>query len=142
MTVEVELDNRSGWVVDAAAAAATVRAALAAEGVEDGELGVILVAPLEMAALNADHRGKDEPTDVLSFPMDGRDPVPDGVPRQLGDLVLCPQVAAEAGTPVAELLVHGALHLVGYDHETDGGRMLARQAELMEGVAEVAAAPA
>jgi probable rRNA maturation factor len=142
VTVEVELQNRSGWEVDPAEAAAALRTALAAEGVRDGELGLILVAPLEMAALNADHRGKDEATDVLSFPLDGRDPVPDGVPRQLGDLVLCPQVAAEAGTPLAELLVHGALHLVGYDHETDGGRMLARQAELMEEVADVAATPA
>jgi probable rRNA maturation factor len=142
VTVEVEVANRSGWVVDAAAAAAAVRAALAAEGVEDGELGLTLVAPLEMAVLNADHRGRDVATDVLSFPLDGRAPLPAGVPRQLGDLVLCPQVAAEAGTPVVELLVHGALHLVGYDHESDDGRMLARQAELMEGVAEVAAAPA
>ena len=78
MTVAVEIENRSGWLVDAAAAAVAVRAALAAEGVADGDLGLTLVGPLEMAALNADHRGKDEPTDVLSFPLDGRDPLPVG----------------------------------------------------------------
>jgi probable rRNA maturation factor len=142
VTVDVQVENRSGWAVDEPAAVAAVRAALAEEGVTEGELGLALVDPLEMTRLNADHRGKDAPTDVLSFPMDGLDPLPAGVPRQLGDLVVCPQVAAGAGTPVALLLVHGALHLVGYDHETDGGRMLARQAELMREVSAVAASPA
>ena len=142
MTLDVEVDNRSGWSVDEAAAAAVVRAALAAEGMTDGELGLILVGEAEMAELNAAHRGKPAPTDVLSFPMDGGDPLPAGLPRQLGDLVLCPQVAARAGTPIELLLVHGALHLLGYDHETDGGRMLARQDELMGEVEQVGASPA
>jgi probable rRNA maturation factor len=103
---------------------------------------VALVASSEIAALNARHRGASAPTDVLSFPIDGREPLREGVPRQLGDLVVCPQVAAADGTPLALLLVHGALHLVGYDHERDDGRMLARQAELLEEVMPVAASPA
>jgi probable rRNA maturation factor len=142
VTLEVEVENRSGWSVDEPAAAAAVRAALAAEGMTDGELGVTLVGEAEMAELNAAHRGKPVPTDVLSFPLDGGESLPDGLPRQLGDLVLCPQVAASAGTPIELLLVHGALHLIGYDHETDDGRMLARQHELMQGVGQVAASPA
>jgi probable rRNA maturation factor len=66
-----------------------------------------------MRELKREHLGVDEPTDVLSFPIDGRDALPAGVPRQLGDVVLCPQVVGEAWrTP----LVHGLLHLLGYDH--------------------------
>jgi probable rRNA maturation factor len=142
VTLEVEVQNRSGWSIDEPAAAAVVRAALAAEGVTEGELGLTLVAEAEMTELNAAHRGKSSPTDVLSFPLDGGEPLPAGLPRQLGDLVLCPQVAAAAGTPIELLLVHGALHLVGYDHEADDGRMLARQDELIEEVGQVAASPA
>jgi probable rRNA maturation factor len=81
-------------------------------------------------------------TDVLSFPIDGRALLPEGIPRQLGDLVVCPAVASAEGTPIATLLVHGALHLVGYDHETDDGAMLTRQNELLSEVAPVVADPA
>jgi hypothetical protein len=115
VTIEVEIDNRSGWKVDEPAVAAAVRCALAAEGIASG--------------------------DVLSFPMDGREPLPEGVPRQLGDVVVCPAVARAEGTPLETLLVHGALHLVGYDHEADGGAMLARQAELLQEVEPVVADP-
>ena len=142
MTLEVEISNRSGWRVDERAAAAVVRAALEAEGVTDGEVGLALVDAAEMTELNAGHRGVDRPTDVLSFPLDGDEPLPAGLPRQLGDLVVCPQVAADAGTPIELLLVHGALHLIGYDHEADDGRMLARQDTLIEEVERVAASPA
>ena len=86
-----------------------------------------------MAALNAAHRGKDEPTDVLSFPLDGLDALPDGLPRQLGDVVVCPERAEADGTPIALLLVHGVLHLVGYDHEADNGDMLRRQTGHLRG---------
>jgi probable rRNA maturation factor len=141
VTLDVEVSNRSGWRLDPAAAAEVLRSALRAEGVDGGDVGLIVVEPLEMAALNADHRGKHEPTDVLSFPIDGREPVGAGVPRQLGDVVVCPAVAAGAGTPLSVLLVHGALHLVGWDHETDHGEMLARQAELTAMVAHVDATP-
>jgi probable rRNA maturation factor len=142
VTVEVAIDNRSRWQVDAEAVRGTVAGALAAEGVTAGEVGVALVEPGEMAELNGAHRGKPAPTDVLSFPIDGVEPLPEGVPRQVGDLVVCPAVAADEGTPLEVLLVHGALHLVGYDHEVDDGRMLARQEQLLEEVAPVAAQPA
>ena len=110
--VEVEIENDSGWRVDEPAAAAVVRSAFAAEGVDSGEVGVAFVDERRIAELNAEHRGKPSATDVLSFPIDGRAPLPDGVPRQLGDLVVCPAVASAEGTPIATLLVHGTLHLV------------------------------
>ncbi|HEV8452993.1 MAG TPA: rRNA maturation RNase YbeY [Gaiellales bacterium] len=139
MTVEVEIENHSGWRVDEPAAVAAVRSALTAEGVDSGEVGVAFVDERRIAELNAEHRGKRSATDVLSFPIDGRASIPEGVPRQLGDLVVCPAVASAEGTPIATLLVHGALHLVGYDHETDDGAMLARQNELLSEVAPVVA---
>jgi probable rRNA maturation factor len=140
--VEVEIENDSGWRVDEPAAAAAVRSTLAAEGVQSGEVGVAFVDERRIAELNAKHRGKPSATDVLSFPIDGRALIPEGVPRQLGDLVVCPAVASAEGTPIATLLVHGVLHLVGYDHEADGGAMLARQNELLSEVAPVVADPA
>jgi probable rRNA maturation factor len=139
MTVHVEIENRSDHSVDEAAARAAVVATLLAEGVTAGEVGVVLVGSDEMAALNAAHRGKDEPTDVLSFPLDGREALPDDLPRQLGDVVVCPERAAADGTPVALLLVHGALHLVGHDHEADNGDMLRRQEAIFQEVGPVAA---
>jgi probable rRNA maturation factor len=111
--VAVELDNRSGVAVDEAAAAALARSVLAGEGIEQGELGLAFVGPEEMRALKRDHLGVDEETDVLSFPLDGREAVPAGVPRALGDVVLCPAVVGDAWQAP---LVHGLLHLLGYDH--------------------------
>ncbi len=122
MTVEV--DNRSGLEVDEAGAVALARSVLAAEGVEEGELGLAFVGPDEMRGLKRDHLGIDEATDVLSFPIDGRGEVPAGTPRALGDAVLCPQVVGEAWRGP---LVHGLLHLLGYDH---GAEMEAREQEL------------
>jgi probable rRNA maturation factor len=139
VTVRVEVENRSAHAVDEPAAAAAVADTLRAEGVTAGEVGVVLVEPGEMAALNAAHRGKDEPTDVLSFPLDGLDALPDGLPRQLGDVVVCPERAEADGTPIALLLVHGVLHLVGYDHEADNGDMIRRQNAIFEEVGPVAA---
>ena len=141
MTVQVEVENRSGHAVDEDAARAAVAATLRAEGVTAGEVGVVVVDPADMAALNSAHRGRDEPTDVLSFPLDGRDALPDGLPRQLGDIVVCPERAEADGTPIALLLVHGALHLVGYDHEADNGDMLRRQQAIFEEVEPVAVRP-
>lgn len=123
--IAVELENRSGTAVDADAVAALARETLAAEGVEDGDLGLALVGAAEMRALKRDHLGIDEPTDVLSFPIDGREALPDGVPRQLGDVVLCPEVVGEAWRFP---LVHGLLHLLGYDH---GDEMARRERELV-----------
>jgi probable rRNA maturation factor len=119
--IEVEVDNRSGVAVDEASAIALARDVLAAEGVESGELGLGFVAPDEIRALKAEHLGVDEATDVLSFPLDGRDELPEGVPRALGDVVLCPQVV---GDKWREPLVHGLLHLLGHDH---GDEMEARE---------------
>ncbi len=109
----VEVENRSGAEVDEAAAVELARRVLAAEGVEDGEVGLAFAGPEEMRALKRDHLGIDESTDVLSFPIDGREELAEGMPRALGDVVLCPQVVGDAWRPP---LVHGLLHLLGYQH--------------------------
>jgi probable rRNA maturation factor len=142
VTVTVEVRNRARIPLDGPAAAAVLAAAFAAEAVTDGEVGLAVVGRSEMARLNAEHRGKPDPTDVLSFPLDMRDPLPDGVPRQLGDVVICPAVAVAQGTPIEHLLVHGALHLLGWDHEADEGEMLARQAQIVEELEARVARPA
>jgi probable rRNA maturation factor len=121
--VEIEVANRSGRELDVRAAAELIREVLEGEGVADGELGLSLVGPDEIRALKREHLGVDEETDALAFPIDGRETVPDGVPRQLGDVVLCPQVVGEAWRAP---LVHAVLHLVGYDH---GPEMQAREQE-------------
>ncbi len=119
--IDIEVENRSGAQVDEAAAVALAQQVLAGEGVEAGELGLAFVAPDESRALKQRHLGVDEATDALAFPLDGREAVPDGLPRQLGDVVVCPQVV---GTEWRRPLVHALLHLVGYDH---GGEMEARE---------------
>jgi probable rRNA maturation factor len=120
----VELANRSGAEVEEDAAVELARRVLAAEGIEDGELGLVFVGPEEMRSLKRAHLGEDEVTDVLSFPIDRRDELPPEMPRQLGDAVLCPQVVGDAWR---EPLVHGLLHLLGYEH---GDEMQAREAAL------------
>jgi probable rRNA maturation factor len=102
--------------------------ALASAQVEDGHVAVAFVDADTIASLNAEHRGKDGPTDVLSFPVDEAGPIP-GPPalRELGDVVICPAHTED----LREAVVHGALHLAGMDHETDDGEMLALQAELL-----------
>jgi rRNA maturation RNase YbeY len=122
--VTVEIANSSGAEVDEEAAADLARGVLAAEGVEEGDLGLVFVAPEEMRGLKREHLGQDEATDVLAFPIDGREELPAGVPRQLGDAVLCPQVVGEGWRPP---LVHALLHLLGYEH---GAEMEDREAEL------------
>ncbi len=119
--LEIEVANRSGVEVDEAAAVELAERVLAAEGVADGELGIAFVGPDEIRELKREHLGIDEATDVLSFPIDGKEPLPDGEPRALGDVVLCPQVVGEQWRAP---LVHGLLHLLGYDH---GGEMEARE---------------
>ena len=123
--VTVEIENRSGADVDAQGAEELARRVLSAEGVDDGDLGLLFVGPVEMRKLKSEHLGLDEATDVLSFPIDGRDELPSGVPRQLGDAVLCPQVVGEKWRAP---LVHGLLHLLGYEH---GSEMERREAELV-----------
>jgi probable rRNA maturation factor len=122
MSVSVEVENRSGVEVDEKGAVELAGRVLGAEGVGDGELGLAFVAPEEMRRLKSEHLGIDEATDVLSFPLDGREVELEGVPRALGDVVLCPQVVGESWR---EPLVHGLLHLLGHDH---GAEMAAREA--------------
>ena len=123
--IAIEVENRSGVDVAEADAAELCRRALAAEGIEEGDLGLAFVAPEEMRALKREHLGIDEATDVLSFPLDGREELPDGIPRQLGDVVLCPHVIGDGWR---RPLVHGLLHLLGYDH---GEAMERREEELL-----------
>jgi probable rRNA maturation factor len=110
--------------VEEGAAVELACAVLRAEGIDDGELGLAFVGPDEMRALKLEHLGIDEATDVLSFPIDGRDELPEGLPRALGDIVLCPQVVGDAWRAP---LTHGLLHLLGYDH---GEAMDQREQEL------------
>jgi probable rRNA maturation factor len=102
--------------------------ALASAGVEDGHLAVEWVDEDRIAELNHEHRGKEEPTDVLSFPIDEAGEI-SGPPasRELGDVVICPECTVD----LREAIVHGVLHLTGMDHETDDGEMLALQAEIL-----------
>src|SRR5947208_5136018 len=107
--VTVEVANRSGAEVDEKAVVALARDVLRGEGVADGELGLAFVGPEEMRALKREHLGIDEATDVLSFPIDGRDELPAGVPRALGDVIICPQVVRDEWR---RPLAHGVLHLL------------------------------
>ena len=98
--------------------------ALASAGLQ-GHVAIELVDAGRIAALNREHRGRDAPTDVLSFPVDEDRPV-DAAPRELGDVVICPEYTAD----LPEAVIHGVLHLTGMDHERDEGEMLALQHEL------------
>ena len=109
-----------------------VRAALEAAGVGDGHLSLELVDEERMRELNREHRGRDRPTDVLSFPIDGAGPT--AGPRELGDVFICPEHAAD----LTEAAVHGVLHLCGYDHETDDGEMLELQDRVLRTISSAA----
>jgi probable rRNA maturation factor len=144
----VEVFNRTRVSVDEEAVARLVGRVLEAEGVTNAEASVELVGERRIRTLNAEYRGRDEVTDVLSFPLEeaGEGPAPAapggpaGPPRLLGDVVVCArqalrQARADSLPPAFELavlLVHGALHLLGYDHEVDAGQMALRQAEILE----------
>lgn len=146
----VEVVNMTRTRVDEQLVARLVARVLEEEGVRDAEASVSFVGEARIRALNREHRGKDEVTDVLSFPLeewDEDEETPEvaaslaaGPPLLLGDIVVCARRALEqaAGDDLppsfefAVLLVHGALHLLGYDHETDAGEMALRQAEVLE----------
>jgi probable rRNA maturation factor len=96
--------------------------------VEDGHLAVQLVGGGEIRALNREHCNIDSPTDVLSFPVD--EGGPSAGPRELGDVVICPEHTED----LIEAVVHGVLHLCGYDHESDDGEMLELQRRVLEGL--------
>jgi probable rRNA maturation factor len=119
--VEIEVANRSAAALDLEAAAQLIRDVLREEGIDEGELGLALVERDEIRDLKREHLGIDEETDALAFPIDGLETIPAGVPRQLGDVVICPEVVGDAWRGP---LVHAVLHLVGYDH---GAKMEARE---------------
>ena len=125
MSLEIELVGPEA--VPAAEVDRLVAAALARAGISDGHVAVSFVDAEAIAELNAEHRGKEGPTDVLSFPIDEAG-APAG-PRELGDIVICPEHTED----LREAVVHGALHLVGFDHETDDGEMLRIQDEVLQG---------
>jgi probable rRNA maturation factor len=120
--IEVEVANRSGVDVDEQGAAELARRVLAAEGITAGEIGLVFVPADEARQLKRQHLGVDETPDVLAFPIDGREELPEGVPRQLGDVVICPDAVGEDWR---RPLVHGVLHLLGYEH---GSEMEEREA--------------
>jgi probable rRNA maturation factor len=100
-------------------------------GIQHGHVAVEYVGAARIAELNARHRAKQGPTDVLSFPIDGIDELAGSGPeRELGDIVICPSHTVD----LREAVIHGMLHLLGMDHETDEGEMLALQDELMREV--------
>jgi probable rRNA maturation factor len=119
--IEVELNGGADRRLEEA-----VKRTLTAAAVSDGHVAVSFVDEAEIRRLNGEYRGRDEPTDVLSFPVDGAGGV--AGPRELGDVVICPAQTAD----LTEAVVHGVLHLCGYDHESDGGEMLALQDRILE----------
>ena len=127
MSLDVEVIGSAAGAPAPAEVERLVGLALASAGIADGHVAVEWVEEDRIRELNAEHRGKPEPTDVLSFPIDEDGDVPPGVPRELGDIVIC----ADHTEDLREAVLHGALHLAGMDHETDDGEMLALQAELM-----------
>ena len=147
--MSVELDDRAESGVSDSEIDRVVAAVLLAEAIGEVEVGVIIVGESDMQALNREHRDQDSATDVLSFPIDDDESLP-GVPRMLGDVAIClPVLLAQAiereVSPAAELtdlLIHGVLHLLGYDHETDAGEMLMRQDEIGDEIATFVWQPA
>ena len=128
MTLSIEIEHEAWEALPGLAALAERAVAAALEGRgETGAVTLLFTSDAEMQVLNRDWRGKDKPTNVLSFPAPDM-PVPEGEATPLGDIALaCETVsreAAEQGKPLADhtahLIVHGTLHLLGYDHETDG----------------------
>jgi probable rRNA maturation factor len=102
----------------------------ASMGVHDAHVAIEFVDGARIEELNAEYRERQMPTDVLSFPIDGVEPLAsEQLPRELGDVVICPQHTVD----LREAIVHGMLHLLGMDHETDDGEMLALQDELLTG---------
>jgi probable rRNA maturation factor len=141
MMLEIDIESDEEWdsstdwslLVRRAAESALAESAFPklAKGARPVEISVRLTGDEEVRALNSEWRGKDRPTNVLSFPMTGADELAnagaDGPELMLGDIVLargvCEREAAEKAVPVethaTHLLVHGTLHLLGYDHLDD-----------------------
>ena len=132
----IEVEAHSDRDVDTSSLVAVIQQVCGRMGVRRASVGLNIVGPDEMAAINGEHRDKPEPTDVLAFPIDGPEVLAgwpdDGPEPELGDIIICPDAAQD---PLQTLAVHGLLHLLGYDHETDSGEMLALQDELLAEVA-------
>ncbi|MFP5363363.1 MAG: rRNA maturation RNase YbeY [Thermoleophilia bacterium] len=126
--LEIEVVGLGGPILPLEEIERLLALALGSAGIDSGHVAVEFVSPQRIAELNVEHRARSGPTDVLSFPIDGSEPV--GGPRELGDIVICPEHTAD----LREAIVHGALHLTGMDHETDDGEMLAVQSEIMSWV--------
>jgi probable rRNA maturation factor len=123
--LEVEVIG-SALPADAVRQAAQLAASSA--GIADGHVAIEFVDADRIAALNAEFRGTEGPTDVLSFGIDESEAAWEGTgSRELGDVVICPEHTED----LLEAVVHGVLHLTGMDHETDEGEMLALQAEIL-----------
>jgi probable rRNA maturation factor len=131
MTVVVDVQNEAAYACDSARLQEAARAALANHDIEpDTSLSIVITDNAHIAALNLQFRGVDAPTDVLSFPADMPPVAIPGEPPYLGDLVIAyPYAAAQAereghslSDSLALLVVHGTLHLLGYDHDTDENR--------------------
>lgn len=116
---------------------------LGALGYRQGEVGINFVSGNEIVALNKRYLNRDGITDVLSFPIDADEVMPvtdDGIPRLLGDVVICPEAASRQAADMGNsleseiclLIIHGILHLAGYDHETDNGEMDEKQSGFYE----------
>ena len=142
-------DSRTGAgdALDEAAFAGAARAVLDAVASADAELSVTIVSDAAIAELNHRWRGKQRPTDVLSFPA-GEAPRIDGSPRLLGDVVIsldtARRQAADGGWTLLEeatrLLLHGVLHLLGFDHEAGAAEAERMSAEERRVVAALRAA--
>jgi probable rRNA maturation factor len=124
--LEVEIVGDAPEAPPAAEITRLAELGAASAGVHDGHLAVEFVDATQIAELNRTHRGKEGPTDVLAFPIDGAHTDPAG-PRELGDVVICREYTAD----IREAVLHGVLHLLGMDHESDDGEMLALQRELL-----------
>ncbi|MEG3586176.1 MAG: rRNA maturation RNase YbeY [Actinomycetota bacterium] len=111
-------------------------ATLHAENAPSGELNLIFVSEERMSQLNLTHMGKNGPTDVLAFPIDADDPTDNDTPQLLGDVIICPVVARQNAKAqkkdfeeeIALLVLHGILHILGYDHAySDDSLMMKRR---------------
>jgi probable rRNA maturation factor len=139
----IDVEARADVDCDLAALEALVVWTCGRLGVTRASVGLMVVGEDEMAQINGEHRSKPQSTDVLAFPVDGEGGVAsladwpdDGPPPELGDIVICPAAAQE---PLTTLAVHGLLHLLGYDHETDSGEMLELQDLIVDEIAAGAA---
>lgn len=129
LDVEVEGRDRAPEAPSDALIREGLTLAFGSAGISAGHVAVHFVTEERSHELAAEYLGKDDATDVISFPVDEDEEFAEGQEelRELGDIVICPERTHD----LLEAIVHGALHLVGMDHETDSGEMLALQAELM-----------